>query len=416
MRRGDTIQLDTHYLVERIEVLGLKQWWIARELGVDRKTVSRWVTGKVKRLSRDSAARLAELLGCPESRLTVRDEADVLATREEQRAAAALIEEQDLLQLLSPTDNWELAEGLIKATLQPDLPLGQLGRLYNLLSIAAWRQGKYELGRRHAERAEELGERAGERAVVVGSWSNQATIDSLKGDQRRALELYEACTAAGEQFDTPRDLAKVWSNLGDVYRSFLRLEDSLRAQRESVRLFEELGLDFNLAISWFSMGHARTEAGRFPEAQEDYRRGGEHAARASYTRGVDCAAIYVTDPTSLGGQVEQAREQLEVALPALARHSIYDLACHEIAARVRRRAGDLGGAREQLAEGLRRAEGFPELRGHLLVEEARCEHAAADPQAASRAAEAARAAFSEAGVEARAPGRPLTEHGGGALA
>ena len=55
MRREDTVALDTHFLVRRIEVLGLKQGWVADRLGVARKTISRWVTGKVKRVARDNA-------------------------------------------------------------------------------------------------------------------------------------------------------------------------------------------------------------------------------------------------------------------------------------------------------------------------------------------------------------------------
>ena len=65
MHRQDTIALDTHALTERVRALGLKQWWLARTIGVDRKTVSRWLTGKTKRLDRDNACRLAQVLGCP---------------------------------------------------------------------------------------------------------------------------------------------------------------------------------------------------------------------------------------------------------------------------------------------------------------------------------------------------------------
>ena len=42
MKKEDAVRLNTHYLVRRIEVLGLKQWWVAKEVGVDRKTVYAW--------------------------------------------------------------------------------------------------------------------------------------------------------------------------------------------------------------------------------------------------------------------------------------------------------------------------------------------------------------------------------------
>ena len=132
MRKEDTVRLNCHAVARRIESLDVKQWWLARMIGVDRKTVSRWLTGKVKRVARENAGRLADHLGCDVEEITVTDEADVLATKEEQRMAARLLQEQDLLALLAPTDSFELAERLIKATLMPDLPLRDLGRLDRL--------------------------------------------------------------------------------------------------------------------------------------------------------------------------------------------------------------------------------------------------------------------------------------------
>ncbi|HBP22173.1 MAG TPA: hypothetical protein DEA08_30880 [Planctomycetes bacterium] len=413
MRKEDTLALDTHFLVRRLEVRGLKQGWVADKLGVARKTVSRWVTGKVKRIGRESADALAELLECPLERLTVSDEADVLATKEEQRRAASLIQQRDLLELLSPSDDWALAESCIKASLQPDLPLRELGRLYNLLSTAAWRQGNYDEGERHAARAAEIGEQIGDRRVSVGAIYNRAVIDSIRGDLGGVLAAYEACLAEPEAFETRREHAKVLSNVGDAYRSFLRFEESIAAQAAAIALFEQLGLELNLAIAQVSLGVVCAEAGRLEQAAQAYAQGAEHAQRAGYRRGVDCAPIYRADPLSLAGEREAARDLVVAALPGLARHAVYDLGCHQIAARVLRRAGDLEGARAQLDEGLRRAADFPPLLGEMHAEEARWARASADEGAEQRAREAANAAFSAAGREVRCSTGAAEEHGVG---
>lgn len=411
MRKEDTIRLDTHFLVRRIEVLELKQSWVADQVGVARKTVSRWCTGKVKRLGRDSAESLAEVLRCQLSELTVSDEVDVLATKEEQKVAAKLIQQNDLLELLSPSDNWALAESLIKASLQPDLPLVDLGRLYNLLSIAAWRQGNYAEGVRHAERAREIAEQTGDRGLLCGATYNQAVIDSLLGDLGAALAGYERCLEAPEFFETRRDHAKVLSNTGDAYRSFMRYPESLAAQDHALRVFGELNLDQNLAIGWVSKGMLLCEWGRFDDAREAYTSGAEAARRANFVRGVDCAPIYLADPLSLAGEREAARAQVEAALPSLAKHGVYDLGCHQIAARVFRRAGALEAAAGQVSEGLRRSEPFPELRGMIQLEGARLAAARGDAAGEAGAREAANEAFLQAGLAVRVQEGALAEHG-----
>ena len=64
MRKEETVRLDTHFLVRRVESLGLKQGWVADSIGVSRKTVNRWCTGKIKRLATDNARALCGLLDC----------------------------------------------------------------------------------------------------------------------------------------------------------------------------------------------------------------------------------------------------------------------------------------------------------------------------------------------------------------
>ncbi|MCO5164754.1 MAG: tetratricopeptide repeat protein [Planctomycetes bacterium] len=413
MRREDTVRLDTHALLRALTARGLKQEWVARQVGVDRKTVSRWCTGKVKRLARAHAARLAEVVGCPARDLTVRDEADVLATKEEQRVAARLIQERDLLARLAPTDDWRLAEGLLRATLQPDLPLGTLGRLYNLLATAAWRQGKYDEAARHVARARDLGQRAGDRRVLCGATYNQAVVDSLRGDHAAALAAYERCLARPDDFDTPRDRAKVLSNLAVAYESVGRGEDAVATQAEAIREFEGLGLDLNLAIAWVSQGCALTALGRHDEALAAHARAEAHARRAGYARGVDCAPLYRADPLSLLGRREAARALVVAALPGLARHEVYDLGCHEAAARVLRRAGDLEGAARQVDEGLRRGReaGVHEACARLHVEAARLALARGDRRSAAGAVRQANAALRRAGLPGRALAGPPGEHG-----
>jgi tetratricopeptide (TPR) repeat protein len=409
VRREDTVRLNTHFLVRRIEVLGLKQGWVADQVGVARKTVSRWATGKVKRIERASAEALADVLSCALADLLASD--PVLATKEEQKVAAKLIQEHDLLELLSPTDNWQLAESLIKASMQPDLPLADVGRLHNLLSIACWRQGKYESGKEHAQRAFEIGDRSGEPSVVLGALYNTAVVDSLCGDLGSALLTYERCLERPESFETSRDHAKVLSNLGDAYRSFLRYDESVATQLKSIELFEELGLDLNLAISEVSLGGCLCAAGRFAEAGAAYARGAEHAQRAGYARGIDCAPFYRSDVLTLSGDTSEAKALIDAALPALEKHPVYDLGCHEIAARVYRRAQAWDAAEAQLKEGLRRSESFHELHGMLLLEAVRLAQVRERGAESARLREDAGAAFGRAGLDLRAPTGPVPEHG-----
>lgn len=410
MRKEDTLRLDAHFLSRRIEIRGVKLWWLAERLGVDRKTVSRWVTGKVKRLARENAEALARELDCRLEELVVSDEADVLATREEQRVAAALVQQQDLMGLLSPTENWQLAESIIKATLQPDLPLRQLGRLYNLLSIAAWRQGHYGEAEAHAARARQIGEQTADRAVITKALFNQATIDSMLSRHAASLAAYEACLAHPEGFEDRRTHGSALFNVGMVYRDFARLPASLRAIEESCAVFGALRSDFNLAIAWTGLGIVATEAGDAPRAAAALERALAHAASGNVRRYQDAVPLYQGDLLCLTGRAAEGRPLVERGFAALTAYPVHDLAAHEIRARAARLAGALDDAEAAIARGLDATRDWPTARAYLLHEAARAALARGDAAGEVSRREAANALWSSQGLGVRARRGTVAEY------
>ncbi len=398
MRREDTIQLNTHALVQRVQALGLKQWWLAQSVGVAAKTVNRWLAGSVQRVDRRNAVMLAECLGCELEEITVAEPTDVFATRAQQRRAADLIRERDLLGLLSPSDNWQLAEGVIKATMQPNLPLRDLGTLYNLLSVTSWRQGSYAEARQHAEQARRIGGRCGDQGIVHRAVLNLATIESIAGSPAAALAGYEATLAEPELFQTPRDHAAALSNISAVYFDFGRVQESLAAQRASIAMFGELGLPYNLAISWMSMAQILTAIGELDEAEPACDEAMRWCAESGFDRGEYSTMLYRADVRTLAGDHGAALELAASGLAGLARFAVYDLMCNQIGVRVARRAGLLALAGQRLAEALRAARPFPLIHARLLREGARLAYARGDGAECERAWRQAEEILTEIGL------------------
>lgn len=413
MRKEDTVRLNTHYLVRRLEVLEMKQWLLADLVGVSAKTVNRWIAGKVARIARHNLVRLAAELHCAAEDLTLPDETDVHATREQQRIAARLIQERDLLQLLSPSDNWELAESLIKATMQPNLPLVHLGMLYNVLSIATWRQGHYEEGMAHAERAREIGEKCGDRGIIHKAVFNIATIDSLKGRPLSALEGFEWALRMPEYFASKRDHASALSNISSVYCDFARFNEAIEAQRKCIRMFEELKLPFNLAIAWTSLGMFHAELGLLDDAEHAITMAARYAAEGGYERGESQTLLYRANIASLRECHEEALQLAEDGMRRLQRFEVYDLECHEIAARVARRAGEIDEALLRLEKGLERTRPFPILHAHMLQEAARLSLTMGND--AAEPLRRANEIYAEMGLIPRIRMEPVVEYGEGWL-
>ena len=58
-----TLHLNATWLRNRVAELGLRQWWLAEQLGLDRRTVLRWINGQVRSIAAARAHALAQVLG-----------------------------------------------------------------------------------------------------------------------------------------------------------------------------------------------------------------------------------------------------------------------------------------------------------------------------------------------------------------
>lgn len=138
------VVLNIHFIRNRIVALSLKQWWLAEQIGVDQKTVRRWLQGKVKQVKYENAKALADKLECELNEIMLSTDEDLLATPEDQKRAAELIASSQLMEKLGPIHEWDVLEALLKATIIPNLPAFVLGELYNKLSVTCWRQSKID--------------------------------------------------------------------------------------------------------------------------------------------------------------------------------------------------------------------------------------------------------------------------------
>jgi DNA-binding Xre family transcriptional regulator len=104
------IILNSIFLKNKVTELGIKQWWLAEQVGVDRKTVIRWLQGQVKSIQLENAEALAKILNCRIEDLSLESEADQLASMEDQKIAAQLLTTSSLLEKLGPIGEWNVIE------------------------------------------------------------------------------------------------------------------------------------------------------------------------------------------------------------------------------------------------------------------------------------------------------------------
>lgn len=360
--------LNLCFLENRIRELDLKNWWVAERIGVDRKTLTRWLTGKVKTIRDENLAALAECLKCNLEDLVLHDESMLMASQEEQSIAAQLMIQENLLATLTPLGQWPLLESMVKATLQPNLPLPLMGKLYNLLSICAWRQDQLDKAEAFARRALSIGEKVGSKIVTVGAKCNLATIFSFRGRLSESLSLYQDCIENSRFLEDDAARGAALSNLSTVHHQIGDFEQAIQIQKQAIEVYEALKLPTNLSIAYGGLGLVETEVGLLEEAEKSLHESLRYAELAKYIRGKHACPVYLADVYARQGDFPRAHEFLSRGLEGFRQIAKSEGLNFEIAGRIHRLQKKWAEAQALLEAGLEHAKQFLLERAALLVE------------------------------------------------
>lgn len=352
------VVLNIHFIRNRIAELSLKQWWLAEQIGVDQKTVRRWLQGKVRQVKYENASALADKLECKLDEIILSSSEELLATPEDQKRAAELISSSQLMEKLGPIHEWNVLEALLKATIIPNLPAFVLGELYNNLSVACWRQNKIDHASVYADKAFDLGQRVRDKAIIANATLNQANICSWRGQTSESIKKYEICLQL-EKYLPHKILGSVYSNLGAVLWEIGDLKNGLNHQLKAKKIFESCGNEMNRSICQAQLSFIYLESGELNKATEAAKLSLTFASSASYKRGQCIGHLVLGEIAAHKRKTTIAKNEIETGLRKFGELKIFEGFNYEFAGRTYRVLGELELAQEYLTEGLKYSKKFP---------------------------------------------------------
>jgi tetratricopeptide (TPR) repeat protein len=368
--RRSELTLNSIYLKNRIAELGIKQWWLAEQVGVDRKTVIRWIQGKVKSIQTDNVEALAKILNCDVAELTLSNEADQLASIEDQKSAAQLLASSSLIEKLGPIGEWDVIESLLKATIVPNLPTNILGELYNQLTVASWRQSKIDQADIYNKKAEDLARRSKDKSVLAGALLSKANLFSWRGMTSKAINTYRECLAL-EPFIEPKTLGSTYSNLGAVLYESGDLVAGEEFQKKALDVFTFHGKPMNHSIAWCHLAMIYLQMEQLDKAKAASEKALLLAQADDYRRGIEMDKLIKAEICVRSEQNEDAERHLRSGLEGFAKLGIEEGLNYEYAGRVSRLLKKLSESEHHLRKGIALSKEFPLYQASLFYELAR---------------------------------------------
>ncbi len=173
------VNLNREFVIAKIESLGLRRWWLAEQLGINRRTLHRWLNGQTQHISDTAATKLAANLGCSVAELS---EPEDTASHQDQLEEAKALAASNLLANMSPGHEFALYTQLAKGMLVPGLDKQALGQLYMNIALAHFRQSELDEAVRYAERAQKIATEIGDEHLWVRANMQLSYRRYLDGD------------------------------------------------------------------------------------------------------------------------------------------------------------------------------------------------------------------------------------------
>ncbi len=417
MHKQETAALNQHALAERMQALGLKQWWLADQIAVDKRTVNRWLTGKVRRISRDNLERLAAQLKCSEDELVLEDETDTRATQKEQQQASQMLLDPAAQLMFAIREEYVLYESLLKAVMHPNMSIAELCRIYAKLTKLAASQERREQAARYARLALEYAVRCGDVEQEFSSRANLIAIDGESGKLVPARKALEELVSFAESIGNLRARAISQINLMHAQRLLGEMPAAIRTAKQCLEVF----MAGKGQTDWGDRGaliHAASFAGniardinRLPLARRLRLYYREIDKEEHTPRTIIGAAMFVGDTLSLEGRHAEALALLDehlagfIELGRVQDGELIQPAC------ILRRAGRLAEAREYLEGAVERGQMNIYEPAFIAEEFARIAAAAGDWRRARKLRREANQLFASFGMLKRCVDDPALDTG-----
>ncbi|WP_240840748.1 helix-turn-helix transcriptional regulator [Acidaminobacter sp. JC074] len=277
----ETYKIDKNKLKEKIEYTGMKQSLLAHKVGVSEKTISRWVTGKVFFVKYHNLEALSHALNCHKDDLLEDRDTGLIHT---------LIEEE-LLEKLSPYDNFEMVEQIFLHAFNDRLDEKTKCRAYLVLANANWKNKKYPLALSYLDKVSKCAESLKDESIWFEYYYQLGTIESIKGEQKSYETLVKAFDLRAHA-RSPLLIGKLSNNLSMMYREMGDLEMALSYMEEAYRYFEIAEKYYNLSIACQGMMTIYNELKAYEQVLKYGQLGKYFSNKASYDQGYDNVLLY----------------------------------------------------------------------------------------------------------------------------
>lgn len=287
---GTYSQLNSEALKLRVKKVNITQAELATRLGVNIKTVQRWVNGHITRVRTETVQQLSDILICPLDEIShAHNEIKVLVKN---KVLEALLSE-DIVQLLYSTKHWDSYLIALKEFEHSDLATVQQAQLFLHIGYIQYQLGCYRSAQRYMNKAIHGARVLQDPKMLIKALCFSSSNHVVLGDVKIAeQELQKAVQIEGEnsspllRAEISYRQAKIFLVRNDFVIAGQLLRNSIALELRT-RMYSRRGL----SVKYIQLARLELRQGNLSRAERFYMRAGEYAQKSNL-RVAEAVACY----------------------------------------------------------------------------------------------------------------------------
>lgn len=340
MKRENTLPLNTSFLIKKIKQLDLKHIWLASKIGVDRRTIGRWTSGKVKRIAIHNLERLANCLNCSVDELIMDNELLSNGSIAEKDLTLNSIISDKLFAILAPLEKWDLLENIIKISIHPNVTPDNLVKFYIDLFCSNFMKRNFEQALQYSYKSLSLAIKLNDKRLVIISLTNIATVHYINGNFYQALAIFEYGEKIKDFQSNINNHPSFYNNLAEIYHCLCMFEKSSLYYSKALNVLNNLTPTYRNCFIYLGLANLHVELSHTNTALDILAKAKETALISNYNSGEVKSNFLETDIYLVSKKIDKAKDTIKYTLSDFYDYSINEYYCLEVLARLYRFLGN----------------------------------------------------------------------------
>lgn len=302
--------LNRELLISQISKGSIKHLWLANQIGVSEKTLSRWVSGNVTRIRSSNLNKLALALDCSREDLIAEPDVDDYPSDKDRNVLINELNNDGLLYQLLVSSKIKLVISLIKSTFHSSLPSGVIANFYIKLGYAALIHRKFRTAKKYISKGLTKAELTNDKQLIFSAKLGLAITYFFECDYQKCqyylMECEQNIQCSGQEkahfFNT---FAMYYLYTGDLQTC---IEYSSKCIEECAPNTESIEKELFLSSALQLRGASQLLGGNTEQARISCKESLEAAERSRYKRSIAVSKAYLAAVYAVDGEIELARK------------------------------------------------------------------------------------------------------------